>query len=114
MNNSSSQGKWIPVSDNLPKENQDCLFTLYSPAYHDITDRLPEDERDFSEEITSVIGRVFIYKNKRYWQRMDETGITSGRGTIENEYSKEYTGRETYVTAWMPLPSPYHVGMNEK
>lgn len=103
MNNNSNQRKWIPTRENLPNKTQNCLFTLYSPAYHDTTDELLEGDRDFPEELKTVMGRVFIRKNNRYWQFEDEVG----EAIIKNEYSKEYTGCETYVTAWMPLPLPY-------
>ena len=100
--------RWIPVSERLPDKSMDyVIFTLYTPAWHDVTDELPEEERDFPEETKVVCGRVAVYSNgNRHWCWEDEYGENS----IKNEHVKEYTGEETFITAWMLLPDPYNKG----
>ena len=97
--------RWILVSERLPNKSMKyVIFTLYTPAWHDVTDELPEEERDFPEETKVVCGRVGVYSNgKRYWCWEEEYG----EATIKNEHIKEYTGEETFITAWMPMPGPY-------
>ena len=102
------QSKWVPVSERLPdKSMKYVIFTLYTPAWHDVTDELPEEERDFPEETKVVCGQVVVYSNRnRYWCWEDEYGEVA----IKNEHIKEYTGKEAFITAWMPLPEPYETG----
>lgn len=99
---------WIPVSERLPEESMDyVIFTLHTPAWHDVTDELPEEERDFDEETEVVCGSVTVHGNdKRFWWWEDE----SCKNVIKNEHIEEYTGKETFITAWMPLPEPYNEG----
>lgn len=106
------QTRWIPVSESLPDKSMEyVIFTLYTPAWHDVTDELPEEERDFPEETKVVCGRVFVYSNdKRYWCWEEEYG----EATIKNEHIKEYTGEETFITTWMPLPEPYKAESEER
>ena len=97
---------WISVKDRLPKTKMDhVLFTLYTPAWHDITDELPEDERDFPEEYVTVCGWFDVHDNgaKRYWSWISSDGYQS---TIRNEYVKADTGMITYITHWRYLPEP--------
>jgi hypothetical protein len=100
--------RWIPVSESLPDKSMDyVIFTLYTPAWHDVTDELPEEERDFGEETKAVCGSVTVHPDgKRFWSWQDEYGEAS----IKNEHIKEYTGEETFITAWMPMPEPYEAG----
>lgn len=94
---------WISVKDRLPEHNQNILFVVYTPAWHDITDELSPENRDFPAESKTVFGIFQEYASNRYWSWDDETGYGS---TIKNEYCKEYTGEVSYITHWMPLPDP--------
>ena len=100
--------RWIPVSERLPDTSMNyVIFTLYTPAWHDVTDELPEEERDFPEETKVVCGQVDVYSNgNRYWCWEEEYG----EAAIKNEHIKEYTGEEAFITAWMPMPEPYEAG----
>lgn len=98
---------WIKCSERLPDKSMNyVIFTLYTPAWHDVTDELPEEERDFPEETKVVCGSVDVFSDgKRFWCWEEEYGDA----TIKNEHIKEYTGGETFITAWMPLPEPPEV-----
>lgn len=97
--------EWISCKDRLPKTKMDnVLFTLYTPAWHDLTDDFPEDERDFPEQYVTVCGWFDVFDNgERYWSWTSSDGYEQ---TISNEYEKAYTGEITYITHWMPLPEP--------
>ena len=97
--------RWIPVSERLPDTSMKyVIFTLYTPAWHDVTDELSEEGRDFPEETKVVCGSVDVYSDcKRFWCWEEEYV----EATIKNEHIKEYTGEETFITAWMPMPEPY-------
>jgi hypothetical protein len=103
--------EWISVKDRLPETKMDnVLFTLYTPAWHDLTDDFPEDERDFPEEYVTVCGLFEVFKNgDRYWNWLTSDGY---HRCIRNEYDEAHlcngckTGEITYITHWMPLPEP--------
>ena len=103
--------EWISVKDRLPETDMHyVLFTLYTPAWHDLTDDFPEDERDFPEEYVTVCGWFDVFKDgSRWWNWVDSDGC---EGCILNEYEERHlrngckTGQKTYITHWMPLPEP--------
>lgn len=95
--------EWIRVTDRLPNHGDYILFVVYSPAFHDVTEELAPEDRDFPEEIKTVFGWFANYGDgKMYWSFADEFGDSC----IKNECNKEYTGQVQYVTHWMPLPEP--------
>lgn len=95
---------WIPTKERLPEEDMEyVIFTIYTPAWHDITEELDEEDRDFDEDVEVVCGTFNVYGEKRVWTWYDEYG----QSVIRNEHSKSYTSRESFITAWMPLPEPY-------
>ena len=106
--------EWISVKDRLPETSmKNILFVIYTPAWHDLTDDFPEDERDFPEEIETVSGWIDVFDNgkKRSWSWIVDGGY---QATIGNEYSEEETGCITYITHWMPLPEPPKENNNDR
>lgn len=102
---------WIPTKERLPEEDMEyVIFTIYTPAWHDITEELAEEDRDFDEDIEVVCGTFNVYGEKRVWSWYDEFG----QSVIKNEHSKEHTSRESFITAWMPLPEPYKAEGSDK
>lgn len=80
LDNESSQGEWIPVSEGLPNRN----------GVYNVTRKLKEGETIY------FISDASYFDGQNTWHR--DTGINHGRPYL------------TDVIAWMPRPEPYKDG----
>ena len=106
----ASDMQWISTKEQLPEAKmKNILFVIHTPAWHDLTDDFPEDERDFPEEWEVVSGWFEVYTQKigfgpkRYWCWVDSE---LGECCISNEYEEEMCGCKSFITHWMPFPKP--------
>lgn len=90
-------GEWIPVSERLPEDDMDVIFSIYDSEYCD------PDIGFVEERLIVVAGNFQRIGDNRYWSWVDEYGDA----VIKDEYCKEECGLESFITAWMPLPKPY-------
>lgn len=109
-------GKWIPVSESLPKINQQVLISTNDgnvfAGHRLIPDTLWQVD-DWDNK------KAWVYDPERYTDNIDDLPRcedcafeTNPDGILMAVISMNYNPSQRGVVAWMPFPEPYKEQMN--